>query len=160
VGRLGGRVTVESRPREGTTIRFILPFTVMMSRVMTVEAGGQVFGIPLDAVVETVRIARDVIHPIGAGKAFVYRNRTIPVIALAHALGQQQVEEVTEFANLVVAITGGELVGIEVDRLGDRLDIMLKPLDGLLAGMRGIAGTTLLGDGRVLIVLDLQEVLD
>jgi two-component system chemotaxis sensor kinase CheA len=48
--------------------------------------------------------------------------------------------------------------GIEVDRLGERLDVMLKPMEGLLGSMRGIAGTTLLGDGRILVVLDIQEV--
>jgi len=50
---------------------------------------------------------------------------------------------------------GGQLGGLEVDRLGDRLDVMLKAPEGLLAGVAGIDGTTLLGDGRVLIVLDL-----
>ena len=48
--------------------------------------------------------------------------------------------------------------GLEVDRLGERLDVMLKPPEGLLAGVPGIDGTTLLGDGRVLIVLDLHEI--
>ena len=51
----------------------------------------------------------------------------------------------------------GQIGGIEVDRLGERLDVMLKPMEGLLGGMRGVAGTTLLGDGRVLVVLDVQE---
>jgi two-component system chemotaxis sensor kinase CheA len=49
--------------------------------------------------------------------------------------------------------------GLEVDRVGERMDVMLKPLEGLLAGMNGIAGTTLLGDGRVLLILDLDELL-
>ena len=48
---------------------------------------------------------------------------------------------------------------LEVDRLGERLDIMLKPIDGLLAGMPGIAGTTVLGDGQVLLVLDVPYLL-
>jgi two-component system chemotaxis sensor kinase CheA len=52
------------------------------------------------------------------------------------------------------------MAGIEVDCLGQQQDVMLKPMDGLLAGIRGIAGTTLLGDGRVLIVLDPQEMFD
>ena len=46
---------------------------------------------------------------------------------------------------------------LRVDRVGERMDVMLKPFDGLLAGMRGIAGSTLLGDGSVLLVLDLGE---
>ena len=49
---------------------------------------------------------------------------------------------------------------MEVDRLGERMDVMLRPPDGLLAGVSGVAGTSLLGDGGVLIVLDLQELLD
>jgi two-component system chemotaxis sensor kinase CheA len=56
-------------------------------------------------------------------------------------------------------VIGGDLVGLAVERLGDPIDAMLKPMDGLLSGMRGVAGTTLLGDGRVLIVLDVQELL-
>jgi two-component system chemotaxis sensor kinase CheA len=50
--------------------------------------------------------------------------------------------------------------GLEVERLGERMDIMLRPMDGLLSGTPGIAGTSLLGDGRVLIILDLNEFLD
>jgi two-component system chemotaxis sensor kinase CheA len=51
------------------------------------------------------------------------------------------------------------LSALQVDGFGERLDVMLKPMDGLLAGMRGVAGATLMGDGRVLIVLDLPELL-
>ena len=56
-----------------------------------------------------------------------------------------------------MAEVGGHWVALEVDRVGERMDVMLKPMEGLLAGMPGVAGTTLLGDGRVLIVLDLEE---
>jgi two-component system chemotaxis sensor kinase CheA len=62
-------------------------------------------------------------------------------------------------AQVVVVSAGGQLGGLEVDRLGDRVDVMLKPMEGLLAGAPGLAGTTLLGDGRVLLVLDIQELL-
>ena len=89
VERLGGRVSVSSRPQHGTIVRFALPFTVMMTQVLTVEAAGQVFGVPLDSVIETVRVSRDAIAPIGAARALVLRNRTIPVIDLARALGRE-----------------------------------------------------------------------
>ena len=89
VERLGGRVAVSSRPERGTIVRFTLPFTVMMTQVMTVEAAGQVFGVPLDAVIETVRVSRDAIAPVGAARALVLRNRTVPVIDLARALGRE-----------------------------------------------------------------------
>jgi two-component system chemotaxis sensor kinase CheA len=159
VERIGGRVGVESERGVGTTVRLTLPFTVMMSRVMTVEAGAQVFGVPLEAVVETVRVARDQIVAVGLGHAFVLRNRTIPVISLAETLQMVDAATRPDTATIVIAQVGGHLTGLEVDRVGERLDVMLKPMEGLLAGMGGMAGTTLLGDGRVLIVLDLHELL-
>jgi two-component system chemotaxis sensor kinase CheA len=159
VERMGGRVSVASRPGQGTTVRFTLPFTVMMTQVMTVEAAGQTFGIPLEAVVETVRLPRGRIQPIGAAQAFVLRDRTLPLIDLAQALGKPGDAMQRDEVNVVVASAGGHVGGLEVDRLGERMEVMLKPMDGLLSGTPGIAGTTLLGDGRVLLVLDLQELL-
>ncbi len=159
VERIGGRVTVDSEPGRGSTVRFVLPFSVMMTRVMTVEAGGQTFGIPLDAVVETVRVPRDRIQAIGRAGAFVVRNRTVPLIDLARTLGQATPPKTTPEAIVVIAAMSGQFGGLEVDRLGERMDVMLRPVEGLLAGMPGIAGTTLMGDGQVLLVLDLQDIL-
>jgi two-component system chemotaxis sensor kinase CheA len=59
----------------------------------------------------------------------------------------------------VIAKIDGELGALQVDRIGERIDVMLKPLDGLLAGLPGIAGSTMLGDGSVLLVLDLAELI-
>ena len=81
----------------------------------------------------------------------------MPLIDLGASLGAASAPATGEAANLVVAEVGGHWVALEVDRVGERMDVMLKPMEGLLAGMRGVAGTTLLGDGRVLIVLDLEE---
>ncbi len=159
IGRIGGRVSIASRAGAGTTVRLAMPFSVMMTRVMTVEAGGQGFGIPFDAVVETVQCRRDEIAAIGAAHAFTLRKQTLPLIALAGLLGRPTAANPPPVATIVVAGTGGQPCGLEVERLGAPLDVMLKPMDGLLAGMRGIAGTALLGDGRVLIVLDVEGLL-
>jgi two-component system chemotaxis sensor kinase CheA len=155
VERVGGHVNVESRSGLGTVVRLSLPFTVMMTRVMTVETAGQVFGFPLDTVVETAMVARDHIVAVGAGRAFALRDKTVPLIDLAESLGLSRSDRAGE-AKVVVTSAAGQVAGVEVEKLGERMDVMLKPMDGLLSGMRGIAGTTLLGDGRVLIVLDIQ----
>ncbi|MFG1425872.1 chemotaxis protein CheA [Roseixanthobacter glucoisosaccharinicivorans] len=159
LARLGGRVAVETVPGQGTTVRFTLPFTIMITRVMTVQAGGQAFGIPMDMVVETVRVPRARIARIGAAEAFALRERTVPLVALAGVLGETDADRAADDANVVVIGMGTQLGGLEVDSLGERIDVILQPLDGILSGMRGIAGTTLLGDGRVLLVLDVQEML-
>ena len=165
VARIGGEVVVVNRPALGTTVRFMLPFTLMISRVMTVEAGGQLFGVPVAGMVETVRLPRDRISRLGAAAAFVLRDRTIPLVRLADALDLPVMEDLpTLDANIVVIAMAGQLgapqfCAIEVDAFGEQMDVMLKPMEGLLAGMNGFAGTTLLGDGRVLIVLDPRELL-
>jgi two-component system chemotaxis sensor kinase CheA len=158
VERLGGTVTLESRFGTGTTVRLILPFSLMMTRVMTVEVAGQVFGLPLDSVLETIIVARDLIAPIGGGRAFVLRDRTVPLVDLADTLGIVRDVSGQSSARIVVVLAAGQIGGLEVDRLGERMDVMLTPMNGLLGGMRGVAGTTLLGDGRVLIVLDAEEI--
>jgi len=158
IERVGGRVRLDTRRGAGITVRFVLPFSVMMTRVMTVEIAGQLLGIPLDAVLETVRIRREEIRSLGQAHAFVLRNRTVPLIGLAPTLGWVKAETNAD-ATVVVASSGGVLGGLEVDRLGPPQDVMLKPPEGLLSGIPGIAGTTVLGDGRVLLVLDIKEVL-
>jgi len=158
VERLGGRVELETRRAVGSTVRFLLPFSVMMTRVMMVEAAGQKLGIPLDAVVETVRIRREEIRAVGQAYAFVLRNQTVPLLELGPTLGWAKTESGSH-ATVVVTSSGGLLAGLEVDRLGARMEVMLRPPEGLLSGVSQIAGTTVLGDGSVLLVLDVKEAL-
>ena len=159
VGRLGGSVGIESRAGRGTTVRFVLPFTLLITRIITVEAGGQTFGIPLDGVLETVRIGKGEITPVGAARAFTLRKHIVPLFDLATVVGTGEGRSRADEIVVVVVAIGGDLAGLAVERLGEPIDVMLKPMDGLLSGMQGVAGTTLLGDGRVLIVLDVQELL-
>ncbi len=159
IARLGGRVALQSEQGQGTTLRFTLPFSVMMTRVLTVQAGGQIFGIPFDSVVETVQLPRERIVPLGAANAFVLRGRTVPLIALADVLGLPEAPEKSAELNAVLVQSGEALSALEVERFGGQFEVMLKPVEGLLAGTPGIAGTTLLGDGTVLIVLELQALL-
>jgi len=160
VERLGGRVALETRFGIGTTIALILPFSLMMTPVMTVDVAGQAFALPLDTVVETTIIDRNLVIPVGSGHAIVLRDRTVPLVDLANMLGIPRSPADPSQARIVVMSVGTQIAGLEVDHLGERLDVMLKPMDGLLAGVKGIAGTTLLGDGRVLIVLNTEEMFD
>jgi len=159
VERIGGRVSVTTRAGLGTTVSVLLPFSVMMTRILTVEAGGQLYGIPLDAIAETVRVPVTSIAGIGASRAIVVRERTIPVIALAGELGMGQGAGHDTEATIVIADVAGLVGGIQVERVGEQMEAILQPLDGLLAGTPGITGTTLLGDGRVLLVLDIGALL-
>jgi len=126
---------------------------------MTVRAGGQLFGIPLETVVETAQIPRAKVSPIGKSHAFVLRDRTIPLVDLAQCAGLSESAQAAPTARVVVVSLEGQVGGVEVDEFGSQFDVMLKPLDGILTGVRGVAGTSLLGSGEVLIVLDLSQLL-
>jgi two-component system chemotaxis sensor kinase CheA len=78
---------------------------------------------------------------------------------LAHALGAGPKDAADESAPVVIANVDGDFAALEVDKIGERMEIMLEPLDGLLGGLPSIAGSTLLGDGSVLLILDVAELL-
>lgn len=159
VERLGGRVFLYSEAGGGTRVRFVLPFSVVMSQVLTVEAAGQAFGIPMAAIVETARLPAQSVSQIGAARAVVLRNETVPLIQLGVQLGEADAADDGDDFDAVIVTAAGRLAALQVDRLGERLEVMLKPPEGLLAGTPGLSGTTLLGDGRVLLVLDVLELL-
>jgi len=155
---LGGRAAVSSTPGQGTSVRLFLPARVVLTRIMSVRAGDESFGVALDAVVETARVQADQIQAFRAGRAFVLRDQPVPLIHLADLLGLGGSGGASEQKVLVVRL-GDDLVGVGVDGFGERFDAPLRPMTGLLAGMPGVLGSTLLGDGRVLVVLDLPELI-
>jgi len=108
-------------------------------------------------VVETLRVAADRIVAVGAAQAIVVRDQTVPLIELREALDLPPTAHQQTDATIVLARVNGSLGALRVDRIGERMEVMLKPLEGLLAGTRGIAGSTMLGDGSVLLLLDLGE---
>jgi two-component system chemotaxis sensor kinase CheA len=157
VEQIGGRVSLTSHVGVGTKVRLDLPVTIAMSHIMVVEAGGQVFGIPMDAVTETVRLTPDRISQIKNNKGFVLRDRIVPICSLAELMSLPRTPAPASDTQLVVVTeVGGKIAALEVDAIRDRLDAVLKPMQGLLSNTRGFSGTTLLGDGGVLLVLDLK----
>jgi two-component system chemotaxis sensor kinase CheA len=160
VEQIGGRVSLTSNVGAGTTVRLDLPMTIAMSRIMVVEAGGQLFGISMDAVSETVRVTPERISRIKNNDGFVLRDRIVPIVSLAELMKLPDGTKDTTGARLLLVIeTGGRIAAFEIEGIRDRLEVVLKPMQGLLAGARGYSGTTLLGNGQVLLVLDVKEIM-
>ena len=160
IEQIGGKVSLQSKSGIGTTVQIDLPTTIAMSRIMVVETGGQFFGISMDAISETVRVTPDRISQIKNNNGFVFRDRVVPIVALAEIMKlPPKTKDATVAKLLVVMEAAGKIAALEIDAIHDRLDVVLKPMQGLLAGARGYAGTTLLGSGQVLLVLDIKELL-
>ena len=161
VEKVGGRVTLASRKGIGTTVELTLPLSMAVTRIMTVACGERLFGVPMAVVVETVRVPRTALHRFRDREAIVLRDSVVPVVRLARLLDLPEAEAATaeEDAILVVRLNG-ERLGLVVGAFREGMEVIVKPMEGVLAGLAGFAGTTLLGDGRVLLILDLRELVN
>ena len=158
IARLAGRVTVSSQLGRGTDVRMSLPLSMAVTRIMMVESHGQLYGVPMDIIVETVRVPVDKIKTIKSAETFVLRNSIIPLIRMGGLLGRpSQPKSDGEDEAVLVCRVNSSNVGLVIDNFRERMDVILKPLSGILAEIKGFSGTALLGDGRVLLVLDLKE---
>ncbi|MXV30947.1 chemotaxis protein CheA [Aeromonas veronii] len=159
VQRVGGTVQLQSDVGKGTRLSLSLPLSMAVTNVMVIGSDQQIFGIPMDLIVETVRLPATAVQYIKQQMSTVLRGRLIPLRSLNQILGLDKAQlqnEEQEFALLVVR-TQGEVQGLLVDDFYEVIDIILKPLPGELGKMPLYAGSALLGDGSVLLILNPQE---
>ncbi|MDT7835969.1 chemotaxis protein CheA [Aquabacterium sp. OR-4] len=159
VERINGSVELASTRGKGTQIRLALPLSMAVTNVMMIETAGRRFGVPMDLIVETVRVPAEDIHHFKSAQTVVLRGRIVPLRALNELLALDMPPRQNgdgEHAVLVVRL-GSENLGLLVDDFHGTSDIILKPLEGVLTGITGFAGTALMGDGSVLMILNPKE---
>jgi len=159
VVKAGGDVTLRNSPGRGASVIIRLPLTMAVTRIVTVDCRGQLYGIPMDLIAETVRLDSKAIQRVSNAEAFVLRNAIVPIVRLAERLGLDNGEASAAEEAVIVVSVGGERVGVVVDGFRERMETVVKPLTGILEGASGFSGAALLGDGRVLLILDLPEIL-
>ena len=160
VDKVNGSLALESVVGQGTRLRITLPLSMAVTKVMIVQADGQTFGVPMDHVVETVRVPAADIRTIKRSRAIVLRGSIVPLKALHRLLdlGAEPLANAdAEMAVLVVRV-GSESVGLLVDEFHETAEIIQKPLAGVLAGLGMYSGSALMGDGSVLMVLNVKEI--
>ena len=159
VEQAGGRVEIASTRGTGTSIRLVLPATMMITRVMMVETAGALYGFPVTLVTGMQRVSRDAIRRVKHAESIVLHDAVLPLLRLRRLLGLPEDERPATHEAVLVVDLGGHRVGLVVDAFRERADVVLKPMAGVLARLRGYAGTAVLGDGRLLLVLNLRELL-
>ncbi len=159
VQRLGGTLDMQSVPGSGTSFTLRLPISFSMTQLMVVEVGGERYGIPISDILETQKLPAQAVQSIRTSRAFILRDRTIPLLDLTEMLQIPRENATSSDLKVLVVRAGEDRVGVVVDAIAERAETLTRPLSGLLQGVTGIAGTTLLGDGRVLLVLDLEELI-
>jgi two-component system chemotaxis sensor kinase CheA len=153
---LGGRVELESRAGLGTTTTLLVPITAALQRVLIVELGAERVAIPIAKVERVVEADRSAIEEAGPESFTIVDEQPLLVIDLAARLGIAPSAR-GRAVPLVLTELREQRVALLVDRLDRQQEIYVKPLPRLLAAARGLAGLTVLGDGRPVFLLDLNH---
>ncbi len=161
VEKVNGTIQLESEVGLGTKIRISLPLSMAVTKVMIIESDNQVFGLPMDHVVEIVRIPVSELISIKQSKTTVFRGKIVALKTLNSLLGlptEPLVNSDNEVAVLIARI-GNEVMGLIVDDFHETIDVIQKPLTGVLAGLGAYSGSALMGDGSVLMILNVRGIL-
>ncbi len=153
---LGGTVNIKSDLGIGTTVTLQLPLTMAIIQTLLVEVGGTVYAVPISSVLETISVMPDTIRTMGTQKLTTLRGNVLPLVWVHDLFGVYSENGHDEVVAVVVD-RGGQHVGLVVDSLIGQQEIAIKSLDGVLAGIKGFAGATILGDGRVIMILDVAS---
>lgn len=153
---LGGMVDVETKVNEGSKFKIRLPLTLAIIQALMVKVAEENYAIPLGSIDSTINIIPADIKTIQNREVILLRGQIIPIVRLGQVLGLPETAQQEEEELFVVVVhMGDQKAGIIVDNLIGQQEIVIKSLGKLLAGIKVLAGATILGNGQVALILDI-----
>ncbi|HSY52567.1 MAG TPA: chemotaxis protein CheA [Thermoanaerobaculia bacterium] len=159
---LKGSIDILSVPGEGATFRIMLPITLAIIQALIVRAAGEQFAIPLTSVEESLRIYSRDIRTVERREVFTLRDFTLPLLRLADAFHLDGHRDETPDSKWFVVVTrsGEKVAGILVDELVRQQEVVIKSIGERLKTIPGIAGATEVGEGEIVLVIDVGTLID
>jgi two-component system chemotaxis sensor kinase CheA len=162
VQALGGRISISSRPGLGSTFTLSLPLTLAVLDGMVVDVAGETLVIPLACIVESLRPKAEEIRPLGpTGSVLAVRDSFVPLIDVGLTLNyRSQSPSATEGVVLLVEGEDGSRAALVADAIHGQRQVVIKSLEQNYQQVEGVAAATILGDGRVALILDVDAVIN
>jgi two-component system chemotaxis sensor kinase CheA len=160
INELGGHIQIFSTQGQGSTIRIRLPLTLAILDGQLARVGKEVYVVPIVSIVETIQVTRERVSTVAnGGQVFRLRDDYLPIVRL-HALFDIE-PEFTDLLDglLMIVEADGKRVGLFVDELMSQQQVVIKSLETNFKQVTGLAGATMLGDGRVALILDIPGVI-
>lgn len=155
---LKGSISISSELGKGTTFSMILPLTLAIIDALMVDVSTERLAIPLDSVAATTKIEASRLTDMKGRKAVTLRGEVLGIVSLAEVLGLPCSMEEQDELSIVIIQDNDRHLGLVVDTLHERQEIVIKPLGEYLGDIQGISGATIMGDGGVILILDPHEI--
>jgi len=158
IERLSGSAVVTSKPGQGTTFRITLPLTLAIVQTMLVSMRGISYALPLSNIIESLYYSDVTVSTIKGKKVIHWRDSVLPLIDLREYFThpRMQGEIIRDARNAIITVTWGkQRVGLVVDRIIGKQDIVVKSLSTIIGELPGISGGTILGDGSIALIIDI-----
>jgi two-component system chemotaxis sensor kinase CheA len=159
IGRLNGQISVDTAEGQGTTFAIKLPLSLAIIPALMAEVGREVYAIPMSAVDESVKVREEDIHIINNREVVRFREKVMPVVRLGEFFGLEGSRR-DKRCYLVIVGKAEKSLALAVDRLRGQQEIVIKPLDDTFGKSQGIAGASVLGDGRIVLIIDVLSFWD
>jgi len=162
VEKLNGIIEIKSELGKGTKVILKIPLTLAIIQALLVKVTKEYFAIPLVSVVETVRITKDDIDKVENKDVLRLRENIIPLVYLGDTLGMGKNKRTLDGREIYVVVVAiaEKKIGLVVDELIGREEIVIKSLGNYLTNIKGISGATIMGDGSVTLILDVANVIN